>query len=319
MTIQRTGTPQLPVRRLAATVPARPVAVQAPAQAPVRTADVPTVNEESLKGKLTAWALPKVSKLLAKFPSLNEFAGHITGPFVKKKFNAPAKPGQPTPAAPLQAASIEEARSIMASRFKPKEGKVVIGISGGGNETVHCFVVSDVKPDGKVTITQALAQYSDQQEAYKGIGGKIEKFIDKKIGNESREMQGVVEMDWSTYAKDYNRNTVVLMELDADPAKIEAALKDLKGFVGKPYDHTMLGSDPATKATEAGMYCTEVSSWFINRLRPGTVKQSTVGGYPVYQVTDHMKATDVHNGPLKVLYNGENRLDIKNLNPFPIK
>ena len=65
------------------------------------------------------------------------------------------------------------------------------------------------------------------------------------------------------------------------------------------------------------MYCTEVSSWFVNRLKPGTVKQSTVGGYPVYQVTDHMKATDVHKGPLKVLYNGENRLDIAGLDPFP--
>lgn len=314
MTIQRIAPQQLPVRRTAAVTPARTVAV---AQAPVRTADVPVVETESLKGKLTAWALPKVSRLLAKYPGLNEFAGHIAGPFVKKKFNAPSKPGQPTPPAPLQATTIEQARAIMANGFKPAAGKVIIGISGGGNETVHCFVVSDVKPDGKVTITQALAQYGPEQEAYKGLGGKIEKFLDKKLGNESREMLGVVEMDWSTYAKDYNRNTVVLMELDADPAKIESALKDLKQFVGKPYDHTMLGSDPATKSTEAGMYCTEVSSWFVNRLKPGTVKQSTVGGYPVYQVTDHMKATDVHNGPLKVLYNGQNRLDIKNLDPFP--
>ncbi len=76
-------------------------------------------------------------------------------------------------------------------------------------------------------------------------------------------------------------------------------------------------ADPATKATQEQMYCTEVSSWFINFLRPGTVKQSVASGMPVYQVADHMRATDVHGGPLKVLYNGQNRLDVANLDPFP--
>jgi hypothetical protein len=182
---------------------------------------------------------------------------------------------------------------------------------------VHAFVVSGVTPDGKVKITQALAQYSDKPEDYKGLGGMIRKFLDKKLGNEPKQMQGVVEMDWSEYAKKYNRNTVVLMQLDADPAKAQAALKDLKGLVGKPYDQTMLGSTVATPASVSQMYCTEISSWFANTLKPGAIQPSMVGGYPVFQVADHMKATDVHGGPLKVLYNGENRLDIEHNDPFP--
>ena len=43
------------------------------------------------------------------------------------------------------------------------------------------------------------------------------------------------------------------------------------------------------------MYCTEISAWFVNQLRPGTIKTSTaMGGYPVFQVADHMRATDVN-------------------------
>ena len=38
---------------------------------------------------------------------------------------------------------------------------------------------------------------------------------------------------------------------------------------------------------------------------------------PVFQVPDHLAATDVHGGALKVLYNGENRLDIVHNDPHP--
>ena len=38
------------------------------------------------------------------------------------------------------------------------------------------------------------------------------------------------------------------------------------------------------------MYCTEISSWFVNTLRPGTIKPSEVSGLSVYQVADHMRA-----------------------------
>lgn len=298
---------------------ARPVVARTAAAANVTTtpAPAPAPAKPGFKQKLITWAMPKLHDFLAAHPAANRFAANLTGPFVKQRFNGPAKPGAPTPPAPLQAATIEQARQIMAANFKPAAGKVIVGIAGGGNETVHAFVVSGVTPDGHVKITQALAQYGDKPEDYKGLGGMIRKFLDKKLGNEPKQMQGVVEMDWSEYAKQYNRNTVVLTELDADPAKVQAALKDLKGLVGRPYDQTMLGSDPATPATVSQMYCTEISSWFVNTLRPGTIKPSFVSGYPVYQVADHMKAMDVNGGPLKVLYNGENRLDIKNANPFP--
>ncbi|MDB5101515.1 MAG: hypothetical protein JWM80_5936 [Cyanobacteria bacterium RYN_339] len=250
-------------------------------------------------------------------PWLNGAMGHITGPIVKRKFNPPAGAIEPAAPAPLKASTVEDARKIMAQRFDPKAGKVVIGISGGGAETVHCFVVSGVKPDGKVMITQALAQATGPEEEYKGLGGKVEKWLDKKLGNSSKRMAGVVEENWSDYAARSHRNSVVLMELDANPAEVEKALAKLKTFVGRPYDHTMLSALRGTKADNAEMFCTEVSSWFINELAPGTIKQSDVMGWKIYQVADHMKATDVHGGPLKVLYNGQNRLDIKNLDPHP--
>ncbi len=300
-----------------APTPAPPVAVK-PAPAPVKPA--PAANPGRIARAKTAvmeWALATLHGLMNRFPRLNGFVGNITGPIVKARFNPPPGTHDAPGPAPLEAATIEGARKLMAERFKPAAGKVVIGISGGGSETVHCFVVSGVKPDGTVMITQALAQYGQKTDAYEGLGGKIRKWMDGKKGNQGREMLGVVEESWSAYAVRSHRNSVVLMEMDADPEKIEAALRDLKSFVGRPYDRTMLASDPATKASEAGMYCTEVSSWFVNRLRPGTVKMSKSSGYPVFQVADHMRATDVHGGPLKVLYNGQNRLDLKNVDPFP--
>jgi hypothetical protein len=250
-------------------------------------------------------------------PWLNKAMGHITGPIVKRKFNPPPGAIEPAAPAPLKASTIEDARKLMAKSFDPKAGKVVIGISGGGAETVHCFVVSGVKPDGQVMITQALAQATGPEEEYKGLGGKLEKWLDKKLGNSSKRMAGVVEESWSEYAVRSHRNSVVLMQLDADPAKIEQALAKLKTFVGRPYDHTMLSAKRALEADNQEMFCTEVSSWFVNELKPGTIQQSDVMGWKIFQVADHMKATDVHGGPLKVLYNGQNRLDIKNLDPHP--
>lgn len=284
-----------------------PAAKPAPATQPGPLARAKTAAVEG--------ALMMLHGLLNRFPGLNDFAGNIVGPFVKARFNPP--PGDDHGPAPLTAATIESARKLMAEHYKPAAGKVLIAIAGGGKETVHCFVVSGVKPDGTVMITQALAQYSDRPEAYEGLGGKIRKWMDGKKGNQTREMLGVVEDSWSAYAARSQRNSIVLMELDADPAKIEATLKDLKGLVGRPYDRTMLASSPATKASEAGMYCTEISAWFVNRLKPGTIKMSKVAGYPVFQVADHIRATDVHGGPLKVLFNGQNRLDLQNVDPFP--
>lgn len=262
-------------------------------------------------------ALPKVHDFLQRSPKLNDALSDLTSPLIKRKFNAPDKVASGAIAAPLMPKTIEEARAIMAARFKPAEGKVVIGISGGGKETVHAFVVSGVKPDGSVLITQALAQTSDQPEAYKGVSGKVSQLMDKMLGNKPNRMTGVVEEDWSRYAVRAKRNSIAILELDADPKVVQQALTEMKGLVGKPYDGTMLAADPATPATLQGMYCTEISAWFVNRIKPGTVKQSDILGYPLYQVADHMKATDVHGGPLKVLFNGENRLDIKAANPFP--
>jgi hypothetical protein len=283
--------------------PAAPAASSAPA-APARPHGI------------KPWAVEHLHDLLVAHPGLNKALAPVAGPFVKQKFNGPDKPGDVGPA-PLQASTIEQARRIMAEHFHPEQGKVLIGVSGGGKETVHAFVVSGVEPDGKVKITQAIAQYSDKPEEYKGVGGWISKLLDKQLGNQPKQMKGVVVEDWSEYAARSKRNSIVLMELDADPAKAQAALKDLQKMVGKPYDKTMLGSDPATPATEQGMYCTEVSSWFINKLRPGTIKESQVAGYPVFQVADHLRAADLNGGPLKVLFNGQNRLDIKAADPFP--
>jgi hypothetical protein len=250
-------------------------------------------------------------------PWLNKALGHVTGPLVKRRFNTPPgvveKPAPP----PLEAKTIEEARQTMVKAFDPEHGKVVLAISGGGAETVHCFVVSGVKPDGKVMITQALAQTTDQDEPYKGLGGKIEKWLDKKLGNQPKRMAGVVEDNWSEYAARSKRNSIVVMQLDADPAKAQQALAKLKSFVGRPYDHTMLSSVRATEADNMEMFCTEISSWFANELHPGAVQQSSLMGWKVFQVTDHMQATDVHGGPLKVLFNGQNRLDIAGLDPHP--
>lgn len=262
-------------------------------------------------------ALPRMHDFLERSPELNEALSHLTGPMIKHKFNAPAKAASGAVAAPLSAQTIEEARRIMAEHFKPAEGKVLVGISGGGKETVHSFVVSGVRPDGSVRITQALAQVSDQPEAYQGFGGKISQLMDKLLKNEPKRMQGVVEEDWSQYAVRAKRNSIAILELDADPKVAQEALGEMKGLLGKPYDGTMLAADPATPATLQEMYCTEVSAWFVNRIQPGTIKQSEILGYPLYQVADHMRATDVHGGPLRVLFNGENRLDIKAADPFP--
>lgn len=261
--------------------------------------------------------LPRVHDFMQRSPQLTEALSDLTSPLIKRKFNAPSKAAAGAIAPPLMPRTIEEARSLMAARFKPDEGKVLIGISGGGKETVHAFVVSGVKPDGSVQITQALAQTSEQAEAYRGVGGKVGKLMDKVLGNQPNRMQGVVEEDWSRYAVRAKRNSIALFELEADPKVVHETLQEMKGLLGKPYDGTMLAADPATPATLQGMYCTEISAWFVNRIKPGTIKQSDILGYPLYQVADHMKATTVHGGPLKVLYNGENRLDIRAADPFP--
>jgi hypothetical protein len=317
------GAIPMQVTRAASTprpLPTRPAAVSAPVApvaAPVRQAAPAPVQTESFIGGLKQKGIDGFQGLLRRFPRFNAVMGNVTGPFIKQRFNKPADPNAPAAPPALQASTVEEARKLMAENFKPQEGKVLVAIAGGGNETVHCFVVSDVKPDGKVMITQAIAQYSDRPEQYKGIGGFIRKQLDKKLGNQPFEMKGVVTEEWTEYAQRSKRNSIVLMQLDADPAKAQAALADLKALVGKPYDQTMLAADPASKSTEAQMYCTEISSWFVNKLRPGTIKPSKAMGLDVFQVADHMKATDVNGGPLKVLYNGENRLDIKNADPFP--
>lgn len=248
---------------------------------------------------------------------VNNVVGDFTGPYVKHKFNAPAAPGAPEGPPPLKPETVEQARQIMAANFKPQQGKVLVCIAGGGDTTVHCFVVSGVTPDGHVQITQAIAQTNDKPEDYSGIGGFIRKMLDKLFHNPTQQMKGVVVEDWAEYAKRSGRNSIVIMELDTDPAKAQTALKKLQGLVGKPYDRTMTASDPATPSSEQAMYCTEISAWFVNQLRPGTIKTSIASGFPVYQVADHMRATDINGGPLKVLYNGENRLDIAHADPHP--
>ncbi|MEB3222559.1 MAG: hypothetical protein VKS61_10820 [Candidatus Sericytochromatia bacterium] len=308
-----------PVARAAASPITRTLAQPAPrpgARFAASVARAPAPN--AADGGVKAWALKTLHGWMARHPRFARLVGDVTGPFVKRRFNPlPGKVADVGPA-PLRADTVEAARALMAGRFRPAEGKAIIGISGGGKETVHAFVVSGVKPDGSVLITQALAQYSDRPEIYDGPTGWLRKLLDRKLGNQPRQMMGVVEEDWTRYAARAERNSVVLMEVEADPAKLEATLRDLKRLVGRPYDRTMLASDPATAATEAGMYCTEVSSWFVNRLHPGTVKMSEVSGYPAVQVVDHLRATDVHGGRLKVLYNGESRLDVKGLDPFPV-
>lgn len=260
--------------------------------------------------------LPRVHSALSRSPRLNDAVGNLTGPMVKRMFNKPSAPGENGPP-PLTARTIEEARRIMADRFRPEEGRVLIGIAGGGKETVHAFVVSGVEPDGSVTITQALAQTAGKPEDYSGVGGKLSQMLDKALGNKPEQMQGVLTESWSSYAVRSKRNSVVILELQADPKEVAKALAELEALVGKPYDKAMLGADPATPATQAGMYCTEISSWFVNRLRPGTIRPSRVMGFPIFQVADHMRATTVHGGPLKVLFNGQNRLDIAAVDPFP--
>jgi hypothetical protein len=273
--------------------------------------------QPGLKARAVGFTMRHLHDELNAHPLLNRIFGTFMGPYIKHMFNAPAQPGAPEGPPPLKPETIAQARQIMIDHFKPQEGKTVIAIAGGGAKTVHCFVVSGVK-DGHVQITQAIAQTNGKPENYHGLGGLIRRIEDKIFHNPTEQMKGVVVEDWDEYAARSKRNSVVLMEMDADPAKVQATLKKLQGLVGKPYDQTMLASDPATPASEMAMYCTEISAWFVNQLRPGTIKTSTaMGGYPVFQVADHMRATDVNGGPLKVLYNGENRLDIKNADPVP--
>lgn len=250
-------------------------------------------------------------------PALNTAVGYVTGPIVKHKFNAPPAPGGHGPP-PLDATTVETARKVMAEHFRPDAGKVLVAIAGGGTTTVHAFVVSGVSPDGRVQITQAIAQTLDAPEDYHGVGGKVSKAMDAIERNTSLKMQGVVVADWATYAKISARNSVIVLELATTPAKARAALTALAGVVGRPYDRTMLAADPATVASTQAFYCTELTAWFINSLAPGTVKFSHVAnGYPVIQVADHMRATTVHGGPLKVLFNGQDRLDLVALDPKP--
>lgn len=254
---------------------------------------------------------------LVQHAGLNKAVGDVSGPFVKHKFNAPPLPGAPTGPVPLEAETIARASQIMRQAFDPAKGKAVIGIAGGGETTVHAFVVSDVTPEGKVKITQAIAQTSNRPENYRGLVGKLRWLLDKLLGNSPKQMKGVVVENWDEYAKRSERNSVVLLGLQSDPAKVQAALKQLQGLVGRPYDRTMTAAETPTAATEAEMYCTELSAWFTNLLKPGTVGMSKAGGLPVFQVADHMRASDVHGGPLKVLFNGENRLDLIHLDPHP--
>lgn len=311
-------TPIAPAPTPAVTPVTVPAAAKPAAKKPVVAPKAPGFFART-KAAVIGWALGAIHGFAIKHPGFNRFLGNITGPIVKAKFNPlpGTKASDPGPE-PLKAETIEAARKLMAERFKPAAGKAMIAISGGGDETVHCFVVSGVKPNGDVMITQALAQYSGRPEQYEGVGGWIRKQMDGFKHNKAEEMQGVVEESWSEYAVRSKRNSVVLMEVDADPQAIESALKDLKNMVGRPYDKTMLAASPATKASESGMYCTEISAWFVNRLLPGTVKMSEAGGgYPVFQVADHMRATDLKGGPLKVIYNGQNRLDVAGADPFP--
>lgn len=271
--------------------------------------------KRSAKHVLTS-TLSMTHDVLEKSPQLNEALGAVTGPIVKRMFNSPDKPGQSGPA-PLQAQTIEQARALMVQNFKPAAGKMLIGISGGGKKTVHSFVVSGIKPDGRVLITQAIAQVGSQPEDYRGIGGRVSQAMDKLLGNQPNKMKGVVEEDWNEYAARAHRNSIVLLEVDADPEKARHALEELSKLVGKPYDHTMLGSSATTTATQQQMYCTEITAWFVNAIRPGTIKPSDVYGFSGFSVEDHLRATDAHGGPLKILFNGENRIDVAADSPYP--
>ncbi|MDB5101874.1 MAG: hypothetical protein JWM80_6295 [Cyanobacteria bacterium RYN_339] len=311
MSLNVSNTPRLPVKVVA------PVATPTPTPAPAPTATPAPEAKPGFKARLIGGTMRHLHDTLVNHPTLNKLFGTFMGPYIKHMFNAPAKDGGPVGPPALKPQTVAQAKQIMIDNFKPAEGKTVIAISGGGATTVHCFVVTGVK-DGKVQITQAIAQTNGKPEDYHGIGGFIRKLEDKFFHNPAEQMKGVVVEDWEEYAARSKRNSVVLLEMDADPAKVQATLKKLQGLVGKPYDQTMLANDPATPASESAMYCTEISAWFVNQLKPGTIKTSTaMGGYPVFQVADHMRAADVNGGPLKILFNGENRLDVKNADPVP--
>jgi hypothetical protein len=263
------------------------------------------------------WLMYGLYGVIVKHPMANDAVGYVTGPIVKHTFNAPAKAGKSAPA-PLDAATIEAARKVMVANFRPEAGQVLVAISGGGDVTVHCFVVSGVSPAGHVQLTQAIAQTDEAPENYDGPGGRVMKALDGVERNAPRKMDGVVVADWKDYANRSKRNSIVLLALDTTPTKASGALAQLKALVGRPYDRTMLAADPATAASMQAFYCTELTAWFINTLRPGTVKLSKVAvGYPVFQVVDHMRATTLHGGPLRVIFNGRNRLDIAALDPHP--
>lgn len=268
-----------------------------------------------------SWVLAQVvggvSWAMRHSPGLNQAIGHVSGPFVKQRFNAPPKPGEPTGPSPLDEAAIKAAEAQMRAAFDPSKGKLVVGLAGTETETVHAFVVSSVKPDGTVMITQALAQYNGKPEEYKGIGGWISKKLDQHLGNKPEQMMGVVEEPWASYAARSKRNTAVVMSFDADPAKAQEALATLKSFVGRPYDKTMLAAEPATKASEAGMYCTEIAAWFVNKLLPGAVQTSKASGLDAFQVADIMRASTLHGGPLRVRHNAHDRLDVRAADPHP--
>lgn len=302
-------------------IPLRVVPTAARAASPVRPAAPSDSLIAPVARSLHTWLLdsPRLNNAISNVTApFVKAVGNLAGPFIVKDFFNPfAKPPETPAPDPLKRETIKAAERIMADRFRPAEGKVIIGISGSGAETVHCFVVSDVKPNGRVTITHAIPSYSNRAENYAGIGGAVRELLDRVKGNDARALEGVTEHDWATYAAKSKRNTLVLLELEANPEAIEQALQELKTFVGRPYDSTLLAGEKPTAASTAAFYCTELSSWFINRLRPGTVKMSSVKGYPIFQVADHMRATEIHGGPLKVLYNGENRLDVAGLNPIP--
>lgn len=298
-----------PVRAADSYRPAPVVAPAAPEPAPGLFARV----KAGVLGALVAG----VTWLMRRSTWVNDAVGHLSGPFVKQRFNAPAKPGQDPGPAPLTEAQIKAAEAQLRANFDPAKGKVVVGIAGTEDETVHAFVVSRVLPDGTVMITQALAKSDGPPEEYKGLGGAISKFLDRKLGNEPRQMRGVVEEPWASYAARSHRNTAIVMSLQTDPAKAQEAISTLRSFVGRPYDKTMLAAEPATAASEAGMYCTEIAAWFVNKLAPGTVKMSKNSGLAAFTVSDLMKATEVHGGPLRVHHNAEQRLDIRAADPHP--
>lgn len=290
----------------------------APAPRPASAASAEPPKKPGLMARALGGLANGLHDVCLHVPFLNRAFGVVAGPFIKQRFNPAPKPNQvqtwPDAFTPEEVRGLE---AKMAQAFKPKEGKVLVALCGGGKETVHAFVVSGVSPDGHVKITQALAQTAGKPEDYSGVSGFIRKFLDRKLGNAPEQMIGVVEEDFASYALRSKRNTFVLLELDAEPAEAEKALQELKGLVGKPYDRTMMSGEKATSASQQEMYCTEISSWFVNRLKPGTIEQSRMYGYPIYQVADHIKASSVHGGPLKVLANAGNRLDLEAVDPFP--